>query len=128
MHVMTKIVVVNDDAAYLELLKDFLEDSGFEVDLLQEPDVTLQRIKALQPDLLIIDLIFGKEPSGWLILEHMHIDAEMKQIPILVCSAAVDQMHQHAHRYEGQRVAFLEKPFDLSVMLERIDGLLSFGD
>lgn len=120
----TRIMIVNDDLAYLELMQDFLEGYNFEVTILREPDVTLGRIRVFRPDLLIIDLIFGKEPNGWLILQQMRADADMQHVPILMCSAAVEQMRERSGEYTDEKIAFLEKPFDLSVMMTRILDLL----
>lgn len=36
-----RIMVINDDLAYLELMKEFLHDNDFEVAVYEEPDVTL---------------------------------------------------------------------------------------
>ena len=120
-----KIVIVNDDRTYLELMQEFLREHNLEVTAFEEPDVTLARIKTQRPDLLIIDLIFGKEPNGWLILQHMRTDDHMHDIPVLMCSAAVEQMRARIDEFNGTRVTFLEKPFDLSVMLDTIIKLLS---
>lgn len=119
-----QIVVVNDDLAYLELMRDFLQEHDFEVAVMTEPDVTLGRIKEHNPHLVIIDLIFGKEPNGWLILQHMNFDPRMKSVPVLMCSAAVEQMQARAPEFAGPLIDFLEKPFDLAVMHERICALL----
>lgn len=119
-----RIMVINDDLAYLELMKEFLHDNDFEVAVYEEPDVTLDRIRAYLPDLLIIDLIFGREPNGWLMLKHMGADPLMKNVPVLVCSAATEQMRERAAEFIDSHVDFLEKPFDLDVMLDRIMTLL----
>lgn len=120
----TRIMIVNDDRAYLELMQDFLEDHDFEVATMKEPDVTLARIKVFHPNLLIIDLIFGKEPNGWLILQQMRTDTDMQCVPILMCSAAVEKMRERSSEYADDKIDFIEKPFDLEVMMTRILGLL----
>jgi len=120
----TRIMVINDDLAYLELMKEFLTDHDFEVEIYVEPDVTLTRIKAFRPALLIIDLIFGKEPNGWLLLQHLHNDQQTRDVPVLMCSAAVEQMRARTADFAEWPVDFLEKPFDLTVMQARVMALL----
>ncbi len=119
-----RILVINDDISYLELMQEFLQGQDFDVRVFEEPDVTLGKIKALQPDLLIIDLIFGKEPNGWLMLQSIQIDPIMRHVPVLMCSAAVEQMRTRINDFADLKIDFLEKPFDLSVMMERILALL----
>src|SRR5687768_10370726 len=60
--VMPRITVVNDNEAFLELVRDILEDDRYEVTTIDgdRPDA-LARIKASRPDVLMIDLRFGAE-------------------------------------------------------------------
>ena len=54
---MSKILIIEDEIAIAELEKDYLELSGFEVEVEQQGDVGLLRALKEEFDLVILDLM-----------------------------------------------------------------------
>ena len=54
---MSKILIVEDEVAIAELEKDYLELSGFEVEVVHQGDVGLLRALKEEFDLIILDLL-----------------------------------------------------------------------
>ena len=61
-----RIVVINDNTAFLELMQELLrEEGGCEVAIVREWDEAYQYVKADQPDLVILDIrMSGEEGAG----------------------------------------------------------------
>ena len=128
---MPRVTVVNDNQAFLELVRDILEDDRYEVTTIDgdRPDA-LASIKASRPDALMIDLRFGAEGlHGWDIAMEVRRDAALSGLPVLVCSADVEALNQIADRLsETQRVETLTKPFSVDRLTECLDQLLGQAD
>ena len=54
---MSKILIIEDEEAIADLEKDYLELSGFEVEIANRGDVGLQKAMTEEYDLIILDLM-----------------------------------------------------------------------
>lgn len=125
---MPRVTVVNDNEAFLELVRDILEDDRYDVTTIDgdRPDA-LVRIKASRPDVLMIDLRFGAEGlHGWDIAMEVRRDESLSGLPVLVCSADLEALNQIAGRLsETQSVETLTKPFSVDELTETLDRLVA---
>jgi DNA-binding NtrC family response regulator len=123
-----RIAVINDDTAFLDLMYDLLEnEENYEVMVCKEWDNSYQFVKAAQPDLVILDIRIGGEEHGWTILNLLTLDPETHHIPAIVCSAAVQSLHEHQEMLTKLGIHALAKPFDLDTLLSTIEESLRPG-
>jgi CheY-like chemotaxis protein len=121
-----RIAVVNDDTAFLELMYDLLEDlEGYEVLICKESDEVHEFVKRHRPDLVILDIVIGRDEAGWRVLNLLTLDPETRPIPVLVCSAAVQSLREHEEALRGMGIETIPKPFDLDALLAAIDRTLA---
>ena len=121
-----RIVVINDDTLFLELMHDLLEgEEGYEVLIGREWDNAYQFVKDHRPDLVILDIRIGGEERGWDILNLLTLDPATRPIPILVCSAAIQSLHEHQPWLGKFGICALPKPFDLDALLATIRRMLA---
>ena len=121
-----RIALINDDTAFLELMRELLADSeGHEVLVCREGDRAYAFVKEQQPDLVILDIRMGGEEVGWTLLELLTLDPQTRPIPLIVCSAAIRELQDHAELLEKFAVEVLPKPFDLEVLLEKVETALA---
>ena len=59
-----RIMVVNDTQEILDMFRDLLEHEGYEVVLYSYAIQDMDEIARHQPDLIILDYIFGAEVIG----------------------------------------------------------------
>jgi len=114
-----KILIADDDLAILEVLTLFLEDVGYEVETTHD-GFSLQAFEHGYPDLLLLDIWM----SGWHgrdICRFLKSQEETRHLPILIVSA-----NRETERIAREAGAddFLAKPFDLDVLLEKIQRYL----
>src|SRR4051794_32407107 len=85
-----RIVLINDDTVFLELMQDLLRESeGYEVSVCKEWNDAYHYVKRAMPDLVILDIVLRGEEQGWKILELLTLDPTTRPIPLIVCSAAI---------------------------------------
>jgi len=91
-----RITVVNDTPEFLELMDEILgREAGFDVSPLHGEQVTIDEIAGTRPDLLLIDLrLGGGNPTGWDIVLMARVDERLREVPVIVCSADVQQLRQ----------------------------------
>jgi CheY-like chemotaxis protein len=120
-----RIAVINDDTAFLDLMRQLLEeDENYEVLVCREWNSAYEFVKREQPDLVIQDIRIGGEEHGWTILNLLTLDPETRPIPMIVCSAAVNSLHEHQELLTKYGVRALPKPFDLDTLVTMIQEVL----
>ena len=121
-----RLAVINDDTVFLDLMHELLQDEeGYEVLICREWDNAYQFVKDHRPDLVILDIRIGGEEHGWTILNLLTLDPETRPLPVLVCSAAIQSLHEHQPWLAKFGVCALPKPFDLDMLLETISRMLA---
>jgi DNA-binding response OmpR family regulator len=120
-----RIAIINDDTTFLDLMRDLLEtEENFEVLICREWDHAYEFVKREQPDLVIQDIRIGGEEHGWTILNLLTLDPDTRPIPIIVCSAAIQSLHEHQEMLSKFGIRALPKPFDLDTLLSTIEGMV----
>ena len=121
-----RLVVIDDDTAFLELMRDLLEDEGhFEVLIHREWDNAYEFVKERRPDLVILDIRIGGEECGWTILDLLTLDPVTRPTPVIVCSAAIQSLHEHQPWLDKFGIKAVPKPFDLDVLLDMVNDALA---
>jgi CheY-like chemotaxis protein len=130
--VTKRILVVDDKAHLLRLMRMILEDEHYQVSILQEGRGAFDRVKESLPDLVILDLKLA-DSSGLEILRDLKGDRTTADIPVIVYTAAVLEAEEVLQliasdpaRYQSVRV--LQKPFDLDALLGMVQEVLGAGD
>ena len=117
---MSKILIVEDEEAIAELEKDYLELSGFEVDVENSGRVGLDRALGEEFDLIILDLMLP-EVDGFEICKTVR---EKKDIPILLVSAKKDDIDKIRGLGLGAD-DYITKPFSPSELVARVKANLT---
>lgn len=123
-----RIALINDDTTYLELMHDLLAtEEGYEVLICKENDNAYEFVKEQRPDLVLLDIRMGGQEAGWTILELLTLDPATRPIPVIVCSAAIENLRAHEPLLQKFGLDVLPKPFDLEVLLEKVQSALEKG-
>lgn len=124
---MARIAVVNDDTVFLELMAQLLEMEGYESTIIREGSSAYERIKNDPPDLVVLDIRLGKPEQGWMVCELLLLDPVTRSIPIIICSAAIDDLRARAEWLEEKGIGFIPKPFDLNDLVAAVETALEPG-
>jgi DNA-binding response OmpR family regulator len=126
---VTKHILVIDDRAHLlALLRMILEDERYQVSVLQEGRGAVEHIRESSPDLIILDLKLA-DASGMDILESLRAQESTADIPVIVYTAAVMEAEAvervvASNPTRFTNVSVLQKPFELDTLLDRVGQLL----
>jgi CheY-like chemotaxis protein len=125
-HGRTRVAIINDDTAFLDLMRELLEvEENYDVLVCKEWDNAYQFVRDQEPDLIIQDIRMGGEERGWTILNLLTLDPKTRPTPIIVCSAAVESLHEHQEWLSRYGIKALPKPFDIDVLLTTIEEVLA---
>jgi CheY-like chemotaxis protein len=114
------IMVVNDSTEMLDLFKALLTDEGYKVSLQSHAVHDLEAIKEVKPDLLIVDQLIGKGSLGWELIQKMKMDSSTADIPIVVCTAAINVVKEIQARLTEKNIVVVLKPFDISEFITAV--------
>jgi CheY-like chemotaxis protein len=121
-----RIAVINDDTVFLDLMRELLEsEGGYEALICREWEDAHGFVKEHKPALVILDIRIAGEERGWTILNLLTLDPATRDIPVIVCSAAVQSLHEHQHLLDKFGICALPKPFDLDTLLETVERMLA---
>ena len=115
-----KILVIDDDVQFLEMMQMVLEDAGYEVGTCNDADAAHELIKEWQPSLVLLDLRMPGH-TGWEILEALEIDPSVRRIPVIFTTAAEDEVRASEQRPDHWRFKSLFKPFGIDELLAEVD-------
>ena len=121
----TRILVVNDTQELLDLFQMILEYEGYEVVLSSFPFNHISEIEKIQPDLIILDFLFGDKHMGWQMLEALKMQRSTASIPVIACTAALQDVREQEGYLVSQGVHVVYKPFDVDQLLTIIKQALA---
>ena len=117
---MSRILIVEDEVAIADLEKDYLELSGFEVEIENDGNSGLNRALSEDFDLFILDLMLP-EVDGFEICRQIR---EHKNTPILMVSAKKDDIDKIRGLGLGAD-DYVTKPFSPSELVARVKAHLA---
>lgn len=123
-----RIVAINDDTTFLNLLHDLLTEEGYDAHLCKEGAGSYPEVRALDPDAIILDIRMDSPEEGWKVLELLKLDPQLTKKPVIVCSADIPSLQERSAFLRGKGVETLPKPFDLEELLTLIERLVGGPD
>lgn len=117
----SKILIVDDEEFNRDILTDCLTDGGYEVIVANDGLEALEQLKNHNDvSMVILDLMMPKM-NGEEVLETIKSDARLKNIPVIIQTAAASQVQLKklldAGAYEN-----LIKPYNVARLLEIVNA------
>jgi two-component system response regulator GlrR len=118
-----RILVIDDSPEYLGFMETLLVSEGYDVQVAGSLASARDRLSAARPDLVISDVRMPGAPA-FAVLDLLQADARLRDLPVLLCTGAVQETDDAAGRLKELQIGVLLKPFDIDVLLARINELL----
>jgi two-component system alkaline phosphatase synthesis response regulator PhoP len=116
------ILVVDDDPKIARLVRSYLEQAGYVVDVVHDGDQALQAMRSRVPHLVVLDLMLpGRD--GLSVAQAMRTDAALRSVAILMLTARVDDVD----RIVGLELGaddYVTKPFNPREVVARVKAIL----
>jgi CheY-like chemotaxis protein len=121
----TKIAIF-DHSPHIQLLfRHILTYHGYAVFTLEEDEIGLQKLEALQADLIILGNIRPSRESDFQFLTKLRSQPATKTIPVVIATTAPSNLLQSPSLAQETRVSVLFKPFNQQQLLQCVQGGLN---
>ncbi len=118
-----KALVVDDDEELVELIRDILESDGrFEVRVANNGFDAGMMVKEYQPDIIVLDVMLP-DINGKEVCQRVRRDSSLDDVKI-ICISGMVEADKIDELYEAGANDFLQKPFEVETLVERMCGLL----
>ncbi len=132
------LLIVEDEAALVELLRYNFEKEGFRVSVAMDGEAALVSVAEARPDLIVLDWMLP-HVSGLEVCRQIRRKADTRDVPIIMLTARGEE----SDRIRGLEVGaddYVAKPFSPSELIARVravlrrskpstaQDLLTFGD
>jgi len=117
------ILVVDDSAPNLQLIKSLLEPFGYKILAADGPATALSLLKDYLPDLIISDLHMGGK-IGFDLIKTIKQDPRLKNIPFIFLSATGWRRQDQLDGLALGALKFILRPIDPEVLIKEIEECL----
>ena len=119
-----KILLVDDEIDFLQLLKARLEANGYEVVTAMDGKEALEKVKKEKPDALILDVMMP-EVNGLEVLKAIRKDDQ--HLPIFIITAfSNEERFKSANQFNAS--GFILKTSDLQAEIDKINIVLGIAE
>jgi twitching motility two-component system response regulator PilG len=117
-----KIMVVDDSATVRKLISSKLEKSGHEVFCAVDGLDALEQIKALVPDLILLDIMMP-QMDGYQVCKLIRSNEATKDVPIVMISGKDGFFDKVRGRMSGT-TGYITKPFGPETLMKTIESYM----
>jgi DNA-binding response OmpR family regulator len=118
-----KIMIVDDNAEFLEELQEMLTQSGYTTEIFPDSTKAFAAAHTVKPDLILLDLKMSPK-SGFQVADELRHSTEMKNVPIIAMTAFfTEKEHILMMKLCGIK-AFILKPFKPVNLIAKIEFAL----
>jgi putative two-component system response regulator len=118
----SRILIVDDQPDMLEILKDILDDAGYEVISAKRGEEAISRVNSDLPDLILLDALMPGL-TGFEVTRILKTNDLTRLIPIIMLTGLSD-LEDKIHGIEEGVDDFLTKPFNRVELLTRVKSLI----
>lgn len=125
----TKILVVDDKSDIVEIVSFCLLQEGFEVSAAFDGHQALEKARAGEPDLIVLDVMLPVE-NGYQVARSLREDhqkgklSKRPKILLLTARTVADRQREDFLQTWSGADAVMYKPFEVEELLDRVMGLL----
>jgi adenylate cyclase len=117
-----KILIVDDEPFNIDYLEQELEDSNYYLITASNGREALDKIQSELPDLVLLDLMMPVL-DGFAVLAQMKGDPDLREIPVIIISAANDSRSIVKGIKQGAE-DYLTKPIDEDLLINKLKEYL----
>ncbi len=114
-----KILIVDDDTDFIDMLKIVLRKAGFDVAGAQDFQTAVQKCREVDPNVILLDLLMP-DVDGWEVFQRL---GQVTKSPVIFVSAAPFQENV-VRGFEIGAEDFIAKPFNNPELIARIKRVL----
>ena len=114
-----KILIVDDELDVRESVRTILQANGYKVETAVDGDDCLQKVRDIQPDLILLDIMMPGVPVEEII-------KQIQDIKIAFMSVVrISDARKRGLCSQPNIVDFFQKPFNVSDLVDRVEFILT---
>ena len=117
-----KILVVEDEADFLDLLRLYFKQEGFAIATATNGLDAVKKARSLMPDLILLDVMLP-ELDGFAVCEILRNDSATASIPVVMLTGLCGQMSRCAG-IESGATEFVTKPANPEDIVSKVKDML----
>lgn len=124
-----KVLLVDDDIAFLKATSLVLKEAGYDVVTAEDGREGLAAAREHRPDVVVVDVIMKRPDEGFALARAIRADADLAHVKMLVLTA-VGQHYDMLFEPDEQWLPVakvLEKPTTTDELIREISALLPHG-
>jgi class 3 adenylate cyclase len=121
-----RILIADDNAANLDILKTRLASRGYEIITATDGEAALEGAREQRPDLILLDVMMPKR-DGFEVCRLLKTDPTLPFMPIILVTAKSDPRDIVAGLESGGD-EYLTKPVDQAALMARVKSILRIKD
>jgi CheY-like chemotaxis protein len=122
---MAVVLVLNDERTMLDVYKAVLSELGHEAITKTSVSSGPETVRDVGAQALLVDLMRPSEDAfGLRIIEEVRRDPELHELPVILCTAAPEEVQPLLGRLEQLDVPVLIKPFEVAQLDQVLRGAL----
>jgi CheY-like chemotaxis protein len=114
-----KIILIEDEQLMIELLEKKLAQEGYEVSIAKDGKESLEKMKNIEPDLILLDIIMPKM-GGFEVMEEMNKDEKLKKIPVIVISNSGQPVELDRAKRLGAKDWLIKTEFNPQEVVDKV--------
>ena len=114
-----KILVVEDEDSIQRIIRAFLEDAGYCVEIAGDGVDGIARFRSFRPDLVLLDVMLPKA-DGFAVCEIIRTESS---VPVIMLTALDDDASQ-LKGFDALADDYVTKPFSMPLVIKRIEAVL----
>ncbi len=119
---MAKILIVDDETEFTEMVAFRLAKAGYEVSTAADGEEGLEKVRLGHPDLVLLDIWMPKK-DGYQVIQELKQVPETARIPIIFLTAST--LPQTLEKIKAAGAAdYILKPFDPPALMDKLKAVL----
>lgn len=118
-----RVLVVDDEPDVLLLCRVNLEFEGYEVIEASDGVEAMERVRERRPDIILLDVMMPRM-DGWQVLAELKNDDVLKDIPVVMLTAKVQDQDQ-IRGWSSGAAEYITKPFSPLSLSQVLEDVLS---
>ena len=119
-----KVVCIEDEQEMIDLVKLILGQHGFEVEGAVGGQEGLDKVAAIMPDLILLDLMMPGI-NGWQVYQKLRASPELRHIPVIMVTAKAQSIDKVLGLHIARVDDYITKPFGPQELVESVQNVLA---
>lgn len=120
---MKTILIIEDDPFLIDIYTSQFKKSGYKVEVAVDGEVALAKIKEINPDLVVLDILLPKV-NGWELLKIIRRDPKLKDLKVVILSNLLEEEQVNKGFELGAIKYFIKAEHTPNEIVEEIKKIL----